>query len=92
MYSYPNSGWEWQKDSTTSFSPVNSRNVGSSHKNFPTFSFDRFYAIPRDTPKLLNLNQSHPSKVFFLVKPYKIEVMITFLAGMLELHIIKSTI
>ena len=42
--------------------------------------------IPRVSPKLLNLNQDHPSKkCFFWSKHYKIEVMITYLIETLEL-------
>ena len=60
----------------TSFSPVTSTNIGISPQNFLTFSFNsfatlvqNFKAIPRASPKLLNLNQDHPSKkVAFLVK------------------------
>ena len=38
------------------------------------------------SPKLLNLNQEHPSKKWFLwANPYKIEVRITSLIEMLEL-------
>ena len=61
------------------------------------FSFHAFATLvlnfkfaPSASPKLLNLNQNHPSN------PYKIEVMTTFLIEMLELpnfgHMTKSTI
>ena len=53
--------------------------------------------IPRVSPKLLNLNQEHPSKKwFFWSKHYKIEVMVTYLIETLELpnfgHMSTSTI
>ena len=56
-----------------------------------------FKFIPYASPKLLNLNQGHPSrKVFILVNTYKIEFMITSLIEMLELldfgHMTTSTI
>ena len=90
-----------KKAPPTSFSPVTSTNVGISYQNFLTFSFNlfvklvqNFKAIPSASPKLLNLNQDHPSKkVVSLVKSlsysmslyYKIEVMITSLVEVLEL-------
>ena len=60
----------------TSFSPVTSTNVGLRSQNFLTFSFDPFVTlvqnfkfVPSASPKLLNLNQDHPSKkAVFLVK------------------------
>ena len=84
--------------------PVTSTNVGFSPQNFLTFTFNLFATlvhnlkfVPSASPKLLNLNQYHPSKKrFFWSNPYKIEVMITFLIEVLELtnfgHMIKSTI
>ena len=52
-----------------SFSPVTSRNVGFGPQNFLTFSFNPFAILVQNfkfarsaTPKLLNLNQDHPSK------------------------------
>ena len=77
----------------TSFSPVTSTNVGFGPKNFLTFSFNPFVTlaknfkfVPSASPKLLNLNQDHPSKKqFFWSNPYKVEVMITFLIEMLQL-------
>ena len=39
-----------------------------------------FKFLPSASPKLLNLNQNHPSKKrFFWSNTYKIDVMITFL-------------
>ena len=60
----------------TSFSPVTSTNVGFGPQNILTFSFNPFVTlvqnfkfVPTASPKLLNLNQDHPSKkVVFLVK------------------------
>ena len=60
----------------TSFPPVTSTNVGIGPKNFLTFSFKPFAALvqnfkflPSSSPKLLNLNQDHPSKnTIFWVK------------------------
>ena len=83
------------------FSPVTSTNVAISPQNFLTFRFChtgvtcRF--APSASPKLLNLNQEHPSKKrFFWSNPYKIEVAITSLIEMLELpnfgHMNVSTI
>ena len=68
-----------------SFSPATSANVVFSPQNLLTFSFNsaatllyNFKTIPSASPKLLNLNQEHPSKKWFLwSSPYKIEVMIT---------------
>ena len=88
----------------TSFSPVTSTNVGVNLQDFLTFSFNpfatlvsNFKAIPSASPKLLNLNQDHLLKKWFLWSiPYKIEVLTTFLIKMLELpnfgHMITSTI
>ena len=55
---------------------VTSTNVGFGPINFLTFSFNPFAILvqnikfaPSASPKLLNLNQDHPSKkVIFLVK------------------------
>ena len=77
----------------TSFSPATSTNVEFGHQHFLTFSFNPFATlvqnfkfVPSASPKLLNLNQDHPSKKrFFWSNPYKIEVMITFLIEMLQL-------
>ena len=74
-----------QKGPSTSFSPVTSTNVGISPQNFLTFSFNpfvtrvwNFKAIPSASPKLLNLNQEHPSKKwYFWLNHYKIKVMLT---------------
>ena len=63
-------------DSGSSFSLVTSTNVGISSQNFLTFSFNlvatlvqNFKFVPSASPKLLNLNQDHPSKkAVFLVK------------------------
>ena len=51
------------------FSPVISKTVGVSPKNFVTFIFNRFFTfvsnfkvIPNARHKLLNLNQKYPSK------------------------------
>ena len=53
----------------TSFSPVTSTNVEFGPQNFLTFSFNPFATlvqnfkfVPSASPKLLNLNQDHPSK------------------------------
>ena len=58
-----------QKGSPTSFSPVTSTNLEISPQNFLTFSFNPFATlvqnfkfVPSVSPKLLNLNQDHPSK------------------------------
>ena len=56
-----------------------------------------FKFITSASPKLLNLNQDHPSKkAVFWPNPYKIEIMITSLIEMLELpnfgHMTTSTI
>ena len=67
---------DWQKGLPTSFSSANSTNRGIKPQNFLTFSFNPFTTlvyncklIPTASPKLLNLNQDHPSKkVGFLVK------------------------
>ena len=81
------------KNSSTSFSLVTSTNVGIIPKNFLTFPFNPFATlvsnfkfVPRASPKLLCLNQDHPSKkCFFRSNSYKIQVMITSLIEMLEL-------
>ena len=65
-----------QKGPPTSFSPVTSRNVGFGPENFQIFSFNffatlvqNFKFLPSASPKLLKLNQDHPSKkAIFLVK------------------------
>ena len=65
-----------QKGPPTSFFPVTSTNVGIGPYNFLTFSFNPFATlvqnfkfVPSASPKLLNLNQDHPSqKAIFLVK------------------------
>ena len=65
-----------QKGPPTSFFPVTSTNVGIGPYNFLTFSFNplatiaqNFKFVPSASPKLLNLNQDHPSKkAIFLVK------------------------
>ena len=74
------------------FFPVTSTNVGIGHYNFLSFSFNpfailvqNFKFVPSASPKLLNLNQDHPSKEqFFWSNPYEIEVIITFLIEMLQ--------
>ena len=68
-------GWV-KKVPSTSFSPVTSTNVGFGPQDVMTFSFNPFTTlvknlnvVPRASPKLLNLNQDHPSKkAIFLVK------------------------
>ena len=65
-----------KKAPPTSFSPVTSTNVGVGPQNVLNFSFNSFTTlvqnfkfVPSASPKLLNLNQDHPSKkFFFLVK------------------------
>ena len=65
-----------QKGPPTSFSPVTSKNVGFGPQNLLTFSLNPFATlvqnvkfVPSASPKLLNLNQDHPSKKkIFLVK------------------------
>ena len=65
-----------KKAPSTSFSPVTSTNVGFGPQNFLTFCFNPFATlaqnfkfVPSASPKLLNLNQDHPSKkAIFLVK------------------------
>ena len=60
----------------TSFSPATYTNMVISPQNFLTFSFNSFATllqsfkfVPSISPKLLNLNQNHPSKkAVFLVK------------------------
>ena len=60
----------------TSFSPETSTNVRFGPQNFLTFIFNpfptpvqNFKFLPSASPKLLNLNQDHPSKkAVFLVK------------------------
>ena len=69
-------GGEGKKAPPTSFSPVTSTNVRFGPQNFLTFSFNPFVTLvqnfkfaPSASPKLLNLNQDHPSKkAIFLVK------------------------
>ena len=69
-------GVEGQKRPPTSFCPVTSTNVGFIPQNFLAFNFNHFATlvknfkvVPHASPKLLNLNQDHPSKkVVFLVK------------------------
>ena len=81
-----------QKGPPTSFLPVTSTNVGIGPYNFLTFSFNPFATlvqnfkfVPSASPKLLNLNQDHPSKEqFFWSNPYEIEVIITFFIEMLQ--------
>ena len=86
-----------QKVPPASFSPVTSTNVGTDPQNLLTFSFNpfatlvkNFKPLPSVSPKLLNLNQGHPSN------SYEIEIMITSLIEMLKLsnfdHMITSTI
>ena len=66
-----------KKAPPTSFSPVTPTNVGFGPQDFMTFSFNpfailvqNFKFVPSASPKLLNLNQDHPSKkAIFLVKP-----------------------
>ena len=83
-----------RKDPPTGFSPVTSTNVGFGPQNFLTFSLklfatlvQKFKFVPSASPKLLNLNQDHPSKkaICFWSNPYKIEVLISFLIEMLQL-------
>ena len=89
----PYSGWGGPKRPPTSFSHVTSTNVGFGPQNLLTFSFNPFATlvqnfkfVPSASPKLLNLNQDHPSKKqFFRSNPYKIEVMVTSFIEMLEL-------
>ena len=77
----------------TSFSPVTSTNIRFGPQTFLTFSFNPFATLLQNfkfvfsaSPKLLNLNEEHPSKKrFFWSNPYKIEVMITFFTEMLQL-------
>ena len=66
-----------KKAPPTSFSPVTSTNAETSPKNFLTFSFNAFVTlvwnfkfVTSASPKLLKLNQDHPSKKknVFLVK------------------------
>ena len=68
-------------------------NVRIDPQNFLTPGFNHFVTlmqsfktIPRASPKLLNLNQEHSSKKWFLwLNSYKIEVLINSLMEMLEL-------
>ena len=72
---------EWRggggQKTPTSFSPVTLTNVVFGPQNVLTFSFNPFATlvqnfkfVPSASPKLLNLNQDHPSKkAIFLVKP-----------------------
>ena len=65
-----------QDGGATSFPPVTSTNVGIRSQNFLTFRFNPFDKLVQNfkfvasaSPKLLNLNQDHPSKkAVFLVK------------------------
>ena len=65
-----------EKVPSASFSPLTSTHVGISPKNLLAFSFNPFATlvqnvkfVPTASPKLLNLNQDHPSKKeVFLVK------------------------
>ena len=69
-------GGRGQKGPPYQFSPVTSTNVGFGPQNFLAFSFNPFSTLvqnfkfaPSASPKLLNLNQGHPSKkAIFLVK------------------------
>ena len=57
-------GWP-KRHPGTSFSSVTSRNVGISLQNFLTFSFNPLAIlvfVPSASPKLVSLNQDHPSK------------------------------
>ena len=77
-------GWEGGKNRPpiTGFPLVTSTKVRISPQKFLTFSFkpfDRllysFKCIPSASPKLLNLNQDHPSKKwFFWSNFYKLEL------------------
>ena len=75
------------------FSPVTSTNVEINPQDFLTFSFNPFAflvwnvkAIPSASQKILNLNQEHPPKKWFLWPDrYEIEIMMTSLIEMLEL-------
>ena len=65
-------GDKGEKGPPTSFSPVTFTNIGFGPKNFLTFSFNLFATLvqnskflPSASPKLLNLNQDHPSKKRF---------------------------
>ena len=68
----------------TSFSPVTSFNAGFCPQNLLTFSFnpfatlvENFKIVPSASPKLLNLDQDHPSeKAIFLVKSFMITSLI----------------
>ena len=67
--------WCCKKPSSTSFSPVTSKNVGISPQDFQTFIFNpfatlvcNFKVIPSASLKLLNLNHEHPQKIGFLVE------------------------
>ena len=67
-----------KKSPPTSFSLITSTNIGISSLKFLTFNFNlsatlvlNFKAIPSASPKLLNLNQKHPSKeLLFLIKSF----------------------
>ena len=88
----------------TTSSPVTFAKVGISPKNFwllISTLLTHLCKISRPyvsaSPKLLNLNQEHPSKnVFFWSNPYKIEIMLTSLIEILELlnfgHMTLSTV
>ena len=78
----------------TSFSHVTSRNVVISPQNFLNFGFNlsmiKFQAAPSASPKLLNLNQDHPSKKWFYWSNLcKIEVIMTSLIEILDQTSIK---
>ena len=56
------------------------------NSNFSAMLVLNFKTIPSASPKLLNLNQKHPSKkLFFLSNPSEIEIMITSVIEMLYL-------
>ena len=65
-----------QKGTPTSFTPLTSTTEWFGSQNFLTFCFNpfatllqNFQFLPSASPKLLNLNQDHPSKkAIFLVK------------------------
>ena len=61
-----------KKAPPNSFFPLTSANVGKSHQNFPTFSFNAFLHLCKTSRsylvhllKLLNFNQDYPSKNVF---------------------------
>ena len=68
---------EGQKRLPTSFSSVISTNAGYSPQTFLTCGFNyfatlvqNFKVIPSVSPRLLNLNQEHPSKKFVYLTKY----------------------